>query len=121
MQALELVALPMRYEAPLTIWREKELAPIEGGNAQTIQDFETANLAFRPPLQPCAMSRLLATATANFQLLFKMAWSCGSRARPIQDHRLILQALRSRDADQACNPRAPHSTDRAANLPTGIW
>ncbi|AMA59843.1 GntR family transcriptional regulator [Bradyrhizobium sp. CCGE-LA001] len=90
-----------------------ELAVIEGDNAETLQDFETANRAFHHELvAPCAMPRLLASLgalqLANSRLVFAMARSAGWRPRPNQDHRLILQSLRARNIDQACNLLARH-------------
>jgi DNA-binding GntR family transcriptional regulator len=90
-----------------------ELALIEGDNAETIQDFEIANRAFHQALvAPCAMPRLLASLDglqlANSRLVFAMARSGGWRPRSNQDHRLILQALRARNVDQACNLLARH-------------
>ncbi|WFU14613.1 GntR family transcriptional regulator [Bradyrhizobium sp. CB3481] len=112
--ALEVVAL--RNAAPKLTSSHLariELALIEGDNAQTIQDFETANRAFHQALMaPCAMPRLLASLDglqlANSRLVFAMARSSGWRPRSNQDHRLILQALRARNVDQACNLLARH-------------
>ncbi|MCK1521221.1 GntR family transcriptional regulator, partial [Bradyrhizobium sp. 17] len=106
--ALEVVAL--RNAAPKftsTHLARIELALIEGDNAQTIQDFEMANRAFHQALvAPCAMPRLLASLDglqlANSRLVFAMARNAGGRPRSNQDHRLILQALRARNVDQAC-------------------
>lgn len=112
--ALEVVAL--RNAAPKftsTHLARIELALIEGDNAQTIQDFEMANRAFHQALvAPCAMPRLLASLDglqlANSRLVFAMARNAGGRPRSNQDHRLILQALRARNVDQACNLLARH-------------
>lgn len=112
--ALEVVAL--RNAAPKftsTHLARIELALIEGDNAQTIQDFEMANRAFHQALvAPCAMPRLLASLDglqlANSRLVFAMARNVGRRPRSNQDHRLILQALRARNVDQACNLLARH-------------
>ncbi|UQR64848.1 GntR family transcriptional regulator [Bradyrhizobium sp. C-145] len=112
--ALEVVAL--RNAAPKftsTHLARIELALIEGDNAQTIQDFEMANRAFHQALvAPCAMPRLLASLDglqlANSRLVFAMARNYGGRPRSNQDHRLILQALRARNVDQACNLLARH-------------
>lgn len=112
--ALEVVALrnaaPKLTSAHLT---QIELALIEGDNAHTIQEFELANRAFHHALvAPCAMPRLLANLDglqlANSRLVFATARSSGSRPRSNQDHRLILQALRARNIDQACNLLARH-------------
>lgn len=112
--ALEVVALrnavPKLTSAHLA---RIELALIEGDNAETIEDFEMANRAFhRALVSPCAMPRLLANLDglqlANSRLVFAMARSAGWRPRSNQDHRLILQALRSRNVDQACNLLARH-------------
>lgn len=112
--ALEVVALrnaaPKFTSAHLA---RVELALIEADNAETIQDFETANRAFHGALvAPCAMPRLLASLDdlqlANSRLVFAMARSGGWRPRSNQDHRLILQALRARNIDQACNLLARH-------------
>ncbi|QQO23651.1 GntR family transcriptional regulator [Bradyrhizobium diazoefficiens] len=112
--ALEVVAL--RNAAPKLTSAHLariELALIEGDNAVTIQDFEMANRAFHHALvAPCAMPRLLASLDglqlANSRLVFAMARSAGWRPRSNQDHRLILQALRARNVDQACNLLARH-------------
>lgn len=112
--ALEVVAL--RNAAPKLTSAHLariELALIEGDDAQTIQDFEMANRAFHHALvAPCAMPRLLASLDglqlANSRLLLAMARSAGWRPRSNQDHRLILQALRARNVDQACNLLARH-------------
>lgn len=112
--ALEVVAL--RNATPKltsTHLARIELALIEGDNAQTIQDFEMANRAFHQALVvPCAMPRLLASLDglqlANSRLVFAMARNAGGRPRSNQDHRLILQALRARNVDQACNLLARH-------------
>ncbi|MET4331473.1 DNA-binding GntR family transcriptional regulator [Bradyrhizobium sp. i1.15.2] len=112
--ALEVVAL--RNAAPKLTSAHLariELALIEADNALTIQEFETANRAFHYALvAPCAMPRLLASLDglqlANSRLVFAMARSVGWRPRSNQDHRLILQALRARGVDQACNLLARH-------------
>ncbi|MHC4049336.1 GntR family transcriptional regulator [Bradyrhizobium sp. 25ACV] len=112
--ALEVVAL--RNAAPKLTSAHLariELALIEGDNAETIEEFETANRAFHHALvSPCAMPRLLASLDglqlANSRLVFAMARSAGWRPRSNQDHRLILQALRARNVDQACNLLARH-------------
>jgi DNA-binding GntR family transcriptional regulator len=41
-------------------------------------------------------------------LVFATAHSAGWRPRSNQDHRLILQSLRARNVDQACNLLARH-------------
>src|ERR1700755_2713596 len=112
--ALEVVAL--RNAAPkLTAAHlaQIELALIEGDNAETIQDFEAANRAFHHALvAPCAMPRLLASLDglqlANSRLVFAMARNTGWRPRSNQDHRLILQALRAQNIEQACGLLARH-------------
>ncbi|MGL9623909.1 GntR family transcriptional regulator [Bradyrhizobium sp. U531] len=112
--ALEVVAL--RNAAPILTSAHLariELSLIEADNAQTIQEFETANRAFHHALvAPCAMPRLLASLDglqlANSRLVFAMARNACWRPRSNQDHRLILQALRARNVDQACNLLARH-------------
>ncbi|OAF05793.1 transcriptional regulator [Bradyrhizobium centrolobii] len=112
--ALEVVAL--RNAAPKFTSAHLariELTLIEGDNAETIQDFELANRAFHHALvAPCAMPRLLASLDglqlANSRLVFAMARNAGWRPRPNQDHRLILQALRARNIEQACSLLARH-------------
>jgi len=112
--ALEVVAL--RNAAPKLTpahLARIELALIEGDNAETIQDFESANRAFHHALvAPCAMPRLLASLDglqlANSRLVFATAHSAGWQPRSNQDHRLILQALRTRNVDQACNLLTRH-------------
>ena len=112
--ALEVVAL--RNAAPKLTpahLARIELALIEGDNAETIQDFEAANRAFHQAVvSPCAMPRLLASLDglqlANSRLVFAMARSAGWQPRSNQDHRLILQALRARNLDQACSLLARH-------------
>src|SRR5260370_28311847 len=123
--ALEVV--PLRNAAPkLTSahFARLELALIEGDGAETIQDFEAANRAFHHALlAPCAMPRLLASLDglqlANSRLVFATAHSAGWQPRSNQDHRLILQALRSRNVDQACNLLTRHiQTIERLALPT---
>ncbi|SFK17581.1 DNA-binding transcriptional regulator, GntR family [Bradyrhizobium sp. Gha] len=112
--ALEVVAL--RHSGPrLTTGHltQIELALIEGDNAKTVEEFEMANRAFHQALvAPCGMPRLLASLDglqlANSRLVFAMARSVGWRPRSNQDHRLILQALRTRNLDQACNLLTRH-------------
>jgi DNA-binding GntR family transcriptional regulator len=112
--ALEVVAL--RNAAPRLTPAHLvriELALIEGDNAETIQEFEAANRAFHHALvAPCAMPRLLASLDglqlANSRLVFATAHSAGWQPRSNQDHRLILQALRTRNVDQACNLLTRH-------------
>ncbi|MCK1402298.1 GntR family transcriptional regulator [Bradyrhizobium sp. 4] len=112
--ALEVVAL--RNSAPKLTSADLarvELALIEGDNAETIEEFEKANRLFHQALvAPCGMPRLLASLDglqlANSRLVFAMARSAGWRPRSNQDHRLILQALRARNLDQACNLLARH-------------
>ena len=112
--ALEVVAL--RNAAPKLTpahLARLELALLEGDNAETIQDFEAANRAFHHALvAPCAMPRLLASLDglqlANSRLVFATAHSAGWQPRSNQDHRLILQALRTRNVDQACNLLTRH-------------
>ncbi|MET4260896.1 DNA-binding GntR family transcriptional regulator [Bradyrhizobium sp. S3.12.5] len=112
--ALEVVAL--RNSAPKLTpahLARIELALTEGDNAQTIEAFERANRAFHQALvAPCGMPRLLANLEglqlANSRLVFAMARSAGWRPRSNQDHRLILQALRARNLDQACHLLSRH-------------
>ncbi|WP_139481309.1 GntR family transcriptional regulator [Bradyrhizobium ivorense] len=124
--ALELVALrnaaPKLTSAHLA---QIEIALNEADNAKTIQDFETANRAFHHALvAPCAMPRLLASLDglqlANSRLVLATAHSAGWRPRSNQDHRMILQALRARNLDQACNLLARHiqTVERLAHPPS---
>lgn len=112
--ALEAVAL--RHAAPRLTpadFARIELALIEGENAETLQEFETANRAFHQALvTPCRMPRLLANLDglqrANSRMVFAMARSSGWRPRSNQDHRLIVQALRARNLEQASHLLARH-------------
>ncbi|WP_342733963.1 GntR family transcriptional regulator [Bradyrhizobium sp. B117] len=112
--ALEVVAL--RHSGPRLTTAHLariELTVIEGDSAKTIEEFEMANRAFHQALvAPCGMPRLLASLDglqlANSRLVFAMARSVGWRPRSNQDHRLILQALRTRNIDQACNLLTRH-------------
>jgi DNA-binding GntR family transcriptional regulator len=112
--ALEVVAL--RHAAPRLTQAHLakiELALIESENAETLQEFEAANRAFhRALVAPCAMPRLLASLDglqrANSRLVFAMARTAGWRPRSNQDHRLILQALRARNIEQASSLLARH-------------
>jgi DNA-binding GntR family transcriptional regulator len=112
--ALEVVAL--RHAAPRLTpahLAQIELALIESENAETLQDFEAANRAFhRALVAPCGMPRLLASLDglqrANSRLVFAMARTAGWRPRSNQDHRLILQALRARNLEQASSLLARH-------------
>ena len=112
--ALEVVAL--RHAAsrmtPAHLARI-ELALIECDNAETLQDFEAANRTFHQALvTPCGMPRLLTSLDglqlANSRLVFATARHAGWQPRSNQDHRLILQALRARNLDQACGLLARH-------------
>ena len=90
-----------------------ELALIESDNAETLTEFEAANRAFHQALvAPCGMPRLLASLDglqlANSRLVFATARSSGWRPRSNGDHRLILNALRMRNVDQACSLLARH-------------
>jgi DNA-binding GntR family transcriptional regulator len=112
--ALEVVAL--RHAAPKMTQAHLariEMALIEGDNAETLQEFEAANRAFHQALvAPCGMPRLLASLDglqrANSRLVFAMARSAGWRPRSNQDHRLILQALRGRNLEQASHLLTRH-------------
>jgi len=112
--ALEVVAL--RNAAPKFTTAHLariEVALVEGDNAETVEEFELANRAFHHALvAPCAMPRLLASLDglqlANSRLVFAMARNAGWRPRPGQDHRVILQALRARNIEQACSLLARH-------------
>src|SRR5262245_43486916 len=112
--ALEVVALRNAASKLTAVhFARIELALSEGDNAQTVEDFEAANRAFHHALvAPCAMPRLLASLDglqlANSRLVFATARSAGWRPRSNQDHRLILQALRARNVEQACNLLARH-------------
>jgi DNA-binding GntR family transcriptional regulator len=123
--ALEAVAL--RHAAPRLTPADLakiELALIEGDNAETLQEFEAANRAFHQALViPCGMPRLLASLDglqrANSRLVFATARHAGWRPRSNQDHRLILQALRARNIDQACGLLARHiQTIERLTVPT---
>jgi len=90
-----------------------ELALIACDNAEALSDFEAANRAFHQALvTPCGMPRLLASLDglqlANSRLVFATARHAGWQPRSNQDHRLILQALRARNLDQACGLLARH-------------
>ena len=112
--ALEVVAL--RNAAPRLTSAHLariELALIEADNAETLAEFESANRTFHHALvASCGMPRLLASLDglqlANSRLVFAMARHAGWRPRSNQDHRMILQALRARNLDQACNLLARH-------------
>jgi DNA-binding GntR family transcriptional regulator len=125
--ALEVVAL--RHAAPKLTpshLAKIELALIEGENAETLQEFEAANRAFHQALvAPCGMPRLLASLDglqrANSRLVFAMARSSGWRPRSNQDHRLILQALRARNLEQASSLLARHiQTIERLSVPGGL-
>jgi DNA-binding GntR family transcriptional regulator len=112
--ALEVVAL--RHAAPKMTQAhlaQIEMALIDGDNAETLQEFEAANRAFHQALvAPCGMPRLLASLDglqrANSRLVFAMARTAGWRPRSNQDHRLILQALRARNIEQASSLLTRH-------------
>jgi DNA-binding GntR family transcriptional regulator len=112
--ALEVVALRHAGARITPVHLAKiELALIECDNAETLGDFEAANRAFHQALvAPCAMPRLLASLDglqlANSRLVFATARHAGWQPRSNQDHRLILQALRARNLDQACSLLARH-------------
>jgi DNA-binding GntR family transcriptional regulator len=124
--ALEVVAL--RNAAPRLTSAHLariELALIEADNAETLAEFESANRAFHHALvASCGMPRLLASLDglqlANSRLVFAMARHAGWRPRSNQDHRMILQALRARNLDQACNLLARHiQTIERLTVPAG--
>jgi DNA-binding GntR family transcriptional regulator len=124
--ALEVVAL--RNAAPRLTSAHLariELALIEADNADTLAEFESANRAFHHALvASCGMPRLLASLDglqlANSRLVFAMARHAGWRPRSNQDHRMILQALRARNLDQACNLLARHiQTIERLTVPAG--
>ncbi len=112
--ALEVVALRHAASKMTPAYLAKiELALIECDNAETLSDFEAANRGFHQALVvPCGMPRLLASLDglqlANSRLVFATARHAGWQPRSNQDHRLILQALRARDLDQACSLLARH-------------
>ena len=112
--ALEVVALRHAASRMTPAHLAKiELALIECDNAETLHDFEAANRAFHQALvSPCGMPRLLASLDglqlANSRLVFATARHAGWQPRSNQDHRLILQALRARNLDQACSLLARH-------------
>jgi len=112
--ALEVVALRHAASRMTPAHLAKiELALIECDNAETLQDFEAANRAFHQALvTPCGMPRLLTSLDglqlANSRLVFATARHAGWQPRSNQDHRLILQALRARNLDQACGLLARH-------------
>jgi DNA-binding GntR family transcriptional regulator len=124
--ALEVVAL--RNAAPRLTSEHLariELALIEADSAETLAEFESANRAFHHALvASCGMPRLLASLDglqlANSRLVFAMARHAGWRPRSNQDHRMILQALRARNLDQACNLLARHiQTIERLTVPAG--
>src|SRR5580693_9425686 len=125
--ALEVVAL--RNAAPKLTPAHLvriELALIEGDNAETLQEFEAANRGFHQALvMPCGMPRLLASLDglqrANSRLVFAMARSAGWRPRSNQDHRLILQALRARDIEQARASQPDHRAFKRSSDLTKIF
>jgi len=99
----------------------KELALIDGGNAQTIQEFETDNRAVPPSWHPCAMSRLLATGYSKFPMVVRngvqLRLASTAQSRSSTDPASTAIARRRSGLQPA---RAPRSTDRAANLLTGM-
>jgi DNA-binding GntR family transcriptional regulator len=90
-----------------------EQALIEADGATTVKDFEAANRGFHYALvAPCAMPRLLASLDnlqlANSRLVFATARGAGWRPRSNMDHRLIVDALRRQNVEQACQLLARH-------------
>ena len=74
--------------------------------ADTLAAWDTANRAFHAALvAPCRMPRLLATIDtlqlANSRVVFAAGRTRGWQPRSNHDHRLIIDALRARDADRA--------------------
>ncbi|TXL80309.1 GntR family transcriptional regulator [Vineibacter terrae] len=123
--ALEVLAL--RHAAPKLTPRH--VAQIEamlqaGDDDDDIFAWETANRAFhRALVAPCGMPRLLASIDelqlASSRYLFVTAYPAGWRPRSNQDHRIILDALKRRDLEQASSLLRRHilSMERLIAVP----
>ncbi|TWT11474.1 GntR family transcriptional regulator [Reyranella sp. CPCC 100927] len=124
--ALEVLAL--RHAAPNFTTRsfERIEAMLTSGDAaEDVFAWETANRAFhRAVVEPCGMPRLLASIdelqVASSRYLFVTAYPTGWRPRSNQDHRLILDALKRRDLEQAATLLRRHilTMERLRNVPT---
>lgn len=110
-----LEALALRKAAPhLTdsILDAAEEATSAGDRARDVQSWEEANRAFhRLILEPCGMPRLLHAIddlhTASARFLFS-GWRAEWDTPTDRDHRAILSALRTGDADGAASLLARH-------------
>ncbi|MBB4374377.1 DNA-binding GntR family transcriptional regulator [Bradyrhizobium sp. cir1] len=89
---------------------------MEGDKAQKLAEFDLGNRAFHHV--PCAMSRLLATRVRNFSFDVRDGAEGRLTTHFNLDDRLILQALRARNIDQACQLLTRHiqSIERVALL-----
>jgi DNA-binding GntR family transcriptional regulator len=123
--ALEVLAL--RHAVPkLTprYFERIEAVLTAGDTANGIFAWEAANRAFHRALaEPCGMPRLLASIDelqlASSRYLFVTAYPAGWRPRSNQDHRLVLDALKRRDPEQATSLLRRHilSMERLITVP----
>lgn len=119
-----LEALALRNAAPhLTkaILDQAEDANRAGDRARDVQAWEDANRTFhRIILTPCGMPRLLKAIddlqTASARFLFS-GWRAEWEAPTDRDHRAILDALRSGQADLAASVLARHVQTIGQNKP----
>lgn len=112
--ALEVIAL--KHSAPK--FNDGHLAIIEQAHdlcdkATSLVEWDAANCAFHDALMSeCGMPRLLATIKqlqlANSRYLFAVGQLRGWQPRSDHDHRLIIQALKDRNVDRACQLLTRH-------------
>jgi DNA-binding GntR family transcriptional regulator len=90
-----------------------EAAQARCDSAQTLAEWDQANRVFHSALvAPCRMPRLLAVIEtlqlANSRVVFAAGRSRGWQPRSNHDHRLIIDALRQRDAQRALSLLGRH-------------
>lgn len=101
-----------------------EAAQAQCDGAQTLAEWDLANRAFhRALVAPCGMPRLLAVIDtlqlANSRVVFAAGRSRGWQPRSNHDHRLIIDALRQRDAPRALSLLGRHiGTMERVGFPT---
>lgn len=112
--ALEVIAL--RHSAPK--FNDTHLAVIEEAHercdkATSLIEWDAANCAFHDGLiSECGMPRLLATLKqlqlANSRYLFAVGQLRGWQPRSDHDHRLIINALKEKNIERACQLLTRH-------------
>ncbi len=111
-----LETLALKHAAPwlnTTYFERVEAALLEGDQAQTMIEWESANRKFhRELVAPCKMPKLLAMLDelqlANSRIIFSTIRSAGWRPGSSHAHRQIFNALKKRDIDKATSLLAFH-------------